>query len=114
MDSLYADTTETLDLTNAELGDNAVSQICSYLPGSKVKTVKLIRNKLTDDGLERILPSMENVVTLNLSQNALTEKVLDILINNRGQLPKIKSIILSLNKIVERKHKNKIDELRKL
>jgi hypothetical protein len=29
-------------------------------------------------------------------------------------LPKVKNIILSMNKIIERKHKNKIDELRKL
>jgi hypothetical protein len=29
-------------------------------------------------------------------------------------LPKVKNIILSLNKIIERKHKGKIDELRKL
>jgi hypothetical protein len=40
--------------------------------------------------------------------------VLDIFIDNREMLPKVKSIILSLNKIIERKHKNKIDELRKL
>lgn len=84
------------------------------MAGSKVKTAKLIRNKLTDEGLAKILPFMGDLVTLNLSQNSLTEKVLDILINNRSLIPKIKNIVLSLNKIVERKDKKKIDELRKL
>jgi hypothetical protein len=57
---------------------------------------------------------MQDLVTLNLSQNLLTDKVLDILIQNRQMIPKVKNIVLSLNKIVERKDKKKIDELRKL
>lgn len=62
----------------------------------------------------KILPYLTNIITLNLSQNLLTERVLDIFVENRDMLPKVKNIILSLNKIIERKHKNKIDELRKL
>lgn len=57
---------------------------------------------------------MQDLVTLNLSQNLLTDKILDILIQNRQMMPKVKNIVLSLNKIVERKDKKKIDELRKL
>ena len=57
---------------------------------------------------------MQDLVTLNLSQNVLTDKILDILIQNRQMIPKVKNIVLSLNKIVERKDKKKIDELRKL
>jgi hypothetical protein len=57
---------------------------------------------------------MQDLVTLNLSQNLLTDKVLDILIQNQQLIPKVKNIVLSLNKIVERKDKKKIDELRKL
>lgn len=57
---------------------------------------------------------MQDLVTLNLSQNLLTDKILDILIQNRQMIPKVKKIVLSLNKIVERKDKKKIDELRKL
>ena len=75
--------------------------------------MKIIRNKLTDEGLTKILPFMGDLVTLNLSQNLLTEKALDILISNRKMIPKVKNIVLSLNKIVERKDKKKIDELRK-
>ena len=90
-----------------------ILQICEFIPGTKVKTVKFIRNKLTDDGILKMLPYLGNQITLNLSQNLLTERVLDIFIDNRELLPKAKNIILSLNKIIERKHKNKIDELRK-
>jgi len=61
-----------------------------------------------------MLPFMQDLVTLNLSQNLLTDKVLDILIQNQQLIPKVKNIVLSLNKIVERKDKKKIDELRKL
>ena len=89
-------------------------QICEFIPGTKIKTVKFIRNKLTDDAIVKMLPFLSGMITLNLSQNLLTERVLDIFIEHREMLPKVKSIILSLNKIIERKHKNKIDELRKL
>ena len=57
---------------------------------------------------------MGGVLTLNLSQNLLTERVLDILINGRDYMPLVKSIILSQNKIIERKSKAKIDKLRSL
>ena len=100
-------------MTNAELGDEVILKICELLTGSKVKSVKLIRNKLTDEGLTKMLPFMGDLVTINLSQNFLTEKILDILIKNRPLLPKVKNIVLSMNKIVERKDKKKIDELRK-
>lgn len=50
-----------------------------------------------------------NVITLNLSQNNFTERALDILVEHRHMLPKVKSIILSMNKIIERKHKKQID-----
>ena len=100
-------------MTNAELGDAVVLQICELLSGSKVKTVKLIRNKITDEGLSKMLPFMQDLVALNLSQNLLTDKILDILVQNRQMIPKVKNIVLSLNKIVERKDKKKIDELRK-
>ena len=57
---------------------------------------------------------MRGVVTLNLSQNFLTDRVLDILANGRSFLPVMRNIILSQNKIIERKHKNKIDKLRNM
>lgn len=60
-----------------------------------------------------MLPMLKNAQILNLSQNNLTEGVLDIFIKHRhGCLSGLKNIILSQNKIIERKHKGKIDQLR--
>jgi hypothetical protein len=60
-----------------------------------------------------MLPALGNAQILNLSQNNLTEAVLDIFIRNRfGYLSGLKNVILSQNKIIERKHKSKIDQLR--
>ena len=39
---------------------------------TKVKAIKLIRNKLTDEGLAPMLPFFSNLITINLSQNQLT------------------------------------------
>ena len=80
---------------------------------SKARTIKFIRNKLTDGGIEKMLPALSNAQILNLSQNNLTEAVIDIFIKHRyGYLSGLKNIILSQNKIIERKHKAKIDKLR--
>ena len=57
---------------------------------------------------------MSNITTLNLSQNLLTDNVLDILYENRKYLGNLRTVILSQNKIMERKHKLKIDRLKKL
>jgi len=111
---LYNDTLDVLDLTNAELGDSTILQICEFLRGTKVRTVKFIRNKLSDDVIPKLMSSMHCVVTLNLGQNLLTEHAIDHLINNRNSMPNMKSIILSQNKIIERKHKSLIEKLRKL
>ena len=67
-----------------------------------------------DKFISKILPYMGNVITLNLSQNFLTERTLDILINEKDHMHNMKNIILSQNKIIERKHKAKIEKLRKL
>ena len=91
-----------------------MAAICENIGGSKVRTLKLIRNKLTDEGISKLLPYLTNITTLNLSQNLLTDNVLDILHENKKYLPSLRTVILSQNKIVERKHKVKIDKLKKL
>lgn len=108
VENLGNDQTEILDLTNAQLGDQTIVQICEYLNNSKTKTVKLIRNKITDNCLSKILSNMRGVITLNLSQNLFTDKALDILFESKEYLSSMKSIILSQNKINERKCKPKV------
>lgn len=39
---------------------------------TRMKTLKLIRNKLSDEGVASMIPFISNVITLNLSQNQLT------------------------------------------
>ena len=80
----------------------------------RVKTVKLIRNKLTDDSILKMLPYLTNVMSLNLSQNQLTDHVLNLFIDNRHSLPMLKSLVLSQTKIVERKSKTLVERLRKM
>lgn len=100
MQNLVADQLQTLDFTNAQLGDATIMQVCEFVHGTKVKTLKLIRNKISDDTIQKILPYLGGVITLNLSQNNLTDRTLDILHSGRGYLHSIKSIILSQTKII--------------
>lgn len=100
-------------MTNAELGDSAIATISESL-GAKGRSIKLIRNKLTDEGVAKILPYLKNMTTVNLSQNILTDNVLDILAENSSSLPQLRTVILSQNKIIERKHRSKIEKLKKI
>lgn len=108
-ESILNDTTEVADFTNAELGDQVMAQILESLKGKKVKTLKLIRNKLTDEGMDKVWPYLENVITLNLSQNNLTDRFVDQLLHNLPKLPNLRSVILSQTKIKERNVKLRLD-----
>jgi hypothetical protein len=81
---------------------------------AKPRTLKLIRNKITDEGFAKLIPLLAGISTLNLSQNALTEQSLTCLGNLRPSLPQLRAVILSQNKIVERKSRAMIDKLRKM
>jgi|JI6StandDraft_1071083.scaffolds.fasta_scaffold13097_4 Ran GTPase-activating protein (RanGAP) involved in mRNA processing and transport len=112
-DGILNDQLETVDFTNAELGDQVMVQIAEYIRGKKIKTLKLIRNKLTDEGLEKMLPYFGSIITLNLSQNLLTDRFIDHLLNHLPKLPLLKSLILSQNKIKERGIKTRLEEIKK-
>ena len=81
---------------------------------TKVKSLKLIRNKLSDDGIAKMMPYFSHLMSINLSQNQLTEQTLNLFIDNRANLPLLKSLVLSQTKIVERKSKVIIERLRKM
>ena len=52
LQDLIADKSDCIDFTNAELGDAVVIGLCDYIRGtSKLKTLKLIRCKVTDDAM---------------------------------------------------------------
>lgn len=79
---LKKDQLELVDLTNAELGDDVILRFSEQVDNSKVKIVKFIRNKLSDEIIPRILPYLSSVITLNLAQNYLTERTLDYILDN--------------------------------
>ena len=73
MEGIAHDTLDTVDFTNAELGDNTLLHILEMMrDNTRVKTLKLIRNKLTDEGIVKMIPYFTNIHSLNLSQNQLT------------------------------------------
>ena len=80
----------------------------------RAKTLKLIRNKLTDEGVTKMMPYFGNLLSINLSQNQLTENVLNLFIENKNNMPLLKSLVLSQTKIVERKSKPIIERLKKM
>lgn len=61
-----------------------------------------------------MIGSFGGISTLNLSQNYLTEQTLVHLANSRQTLTNLRTVILSQNKIIERKHKEFIDRLKKM
>lgn len=65
-----------------------------------MKTVKFIRNKLSDEAVGKMIIAFGGVITLNLSQNFLTEQTLAHLANGRNAMPVLKTVILSQNKII--------------
>ena len=73
----------------------------------------MIRNKITDECLGKVWKYFENVITLNLSQNLLTERCIESLLQNLGRLKSLRSVILSQNKIKERLVKVRVEEIKK-
>ena len=63
--------------------------------------------------MDKLWGCLENIITLNLSQNLLTDRFVEQLYQNLGRLPNLRSVILSQNKIRERNVKNKIEEIKK-
>ena len=109
VDDLKNDRAETIDLTGADLGDANVSSLCPYIKKSKkLKVLKLIKNKLTDDCIPELLISLADskVSSLNLSQNLLTDKICEYLPEYTN--PNMKTLTLTLNKINRRQAKSKL------
>lgn len=73
LEGVLTDSVETVDFTNAEMGDAISLQICEMMKGNtKPRNLKLIRNKITDDGFAKMLPLLGGFSLINFSQNVLT------------------------------------------
>jgi hypothetical protein len=105
---------DTLDLTAYSLSDTEIFEVLRYLrPIKKIKGLKLVKNSLTNEGLGRILELIPSVTNLNLSFNLLGEEALSAILSSRQQLPLLRIINISNNKINERKAKATVDELKR-
>lgn len=51
---------------------------------------------------------MSKVISLNLSQNTFTDRVIDSFIDNIHKMPHLRTLTLSQNKINQRNVKNRI------
>lgn len=119
IEELKKDKLEIVDFTNAELGDNNLIMLCEYISkSSKVKVLKLNRNKLTDQCLGFLVSSCNNtkITTINLSNNVFTEQSIDYLfkLNSNGSKSQIRHVSLNFNKISRKIVKKKIEELSKI
>lgn len=88
-------------------------QVLEQVRGKKVKSLKLIRCKLTDYVVDEMWNYLGNVQVLNLSQNYFTDKVLESFISNMSKVPHLKNLILSQNKINARNVKMRVEELKR-
>lgn len=101
---------DTLDLTGYSLSDTEIYDILLYLKSiKKIKGLKLVKNKLTNDGLSKIFDLIPNVTNLNLSFNQLSDDAMLSLLDSRPKIPYLRIINLSNNKINERRTKTAID-----
>ena len=97
------------------MGDELAIHVLDSL-GSKAKALKLVRNKLTDNFLRTMAKKMRNICTLNLAQNQLTDRSIDLIYESlkNKELPQLKSIVLSQNKIIERKVKERVGRFKEM
>ena len=77
-----------------------------------MKTIKLMKNRLTDAVMKPLINACWNVTTINLGQNSITDKALNIL--SEIDLKGVTSLVLSQNKLKERLYKEKLNEFKKL
>ena len=82
-----------------------------------MKYLKLVRNKLTDEGGTILLKALAHntfLQTLNLTQNLFTEKTIEGFLNFFKTNTHIKTIYFNQNSISLRNVKNKIKDMTKL
>lgn len=108
--STVTEPTEIFDLTNCGLDERTILAILELIRSNRsVKVLKLIRNRLTDEFLAGALPQMTNTMVLNISQNFLTDKALELLSAGLNQLPSLRTVILTQNRIRDRNWRQRVE-----
>lgn len=99
-----------LDLSKCDIDDKVMEDLSRNIRNlSKLKTINLDGNSLTELGLKHLLKNIkENVVEyLFLNQNKLKDSALDYLISFRKYNTKLKAVYMSNNPINQTSHKVK-------
>lgn len=84
-----------------------------------MKTLKLLKNKITNDGILPLLKALSentSLNSLNLSQNNLTDKVIDTFLAFFEKCPRVGplTLIVNQNNINVRKANARVPEFKKL
>jgi Ran GTPase-activating protein (RanGAP) involved in mRNA processing and transport len=81
-----------------------ITEILGFVASlKKIKGLKLAKNKLTTEGLHRLLDLIPAITNLNLSSNQLTDDAVTQLLANRQKVPQLRIVNLSNNRINERR-----------
>lgn len=84
---------------------------------TELKTLKLVRNKITDEGAIALVHALyrnNTLESLHLSQNLLTDKIIDHFLELFKCKTTLKTISLSRNSINPRNVKAKVKEISEL
>ena len=68
-------------------------------PLKKIKGLKLVKNKLSNDGLSKIIEMIPTVTNLNVSFNQLGDEALGCILAGKQRIPMLRIINISNNKI---------------
>ncbi|CAD8132589.1 unnamed protein product [Paramecium pentaurelia] len=118
MDELRKGKTDVAEFNNLE--KDMLVVLGNEIKHWKVKSVKIMKSKLLDDQLLQLFKALsqnDNIQSVNLSQNSLTDKSIDTLFQlyQNGLIGiHLKNIIVSQNKINARNVKQKITDFKKL
>ena len=100
------------------MGDIGLQNICDYVRVSKtMKSLKLLKNKITNEGVPVLLKALSentSLISLNLAQNLLSDKVLDLFTIFFQTNHSIKLLCLNQNNINVRNAKTKVSDFKKL
>ncbi|CAD8057304.1 unnamed protein product [Paramecium sonneborni] len=115
---IHQDKSEIIDLSSIDFTDQIIQILGEYLKGTQtVKVLKLSKCKLTDDLLYKLILNITQtkINTLHLQQNILTEKCLDNILTHLRQngQTQLRSLYLNQNNCTATKAKKKIDEIKK-
>lgn len=87
-------------MSNQSLCDYEINELLKFVKTvRKIKGLKLVKNRLTTDGLAKIIEHITTITNLNLSFNQLGDDAVNLLLTNRPKVPQLRIVNLSNNRI---------------